>query len=141
MIDEVPTLIYSVHGTYAKGAIVQDDCTLQDTYIAKAGNYFAHGKTLHKAREDAFNKYTQDMSKEERIEAFLKAHPDKEAKYTYDDLFRWHNILTGSCEQGRLQFCKERNITPQDKFTVKEFCNLTENAYGGSIIRKLKESL
>ena len=56
MIDSVPTLIYSVHSNYAKGAILKDDLTLQPCFIAKVGNSFAHAETLKKAFADATGK-------------------------------------------------------------------------------------
>lgn len=50
-IDNVPTLIYSVKGDAAKGAVLGEDLTLKDCWIAKRGNFFAHGDTLHAAVE------------------------------------------------------------------------------------------
>lgn len=140
-VDGVQTLIYSVHGNYARGAIIRKDLTLRPCYIAKANDSFAHGETLKKAKEAALQKVCQDMSEEQRIDAFLAAHPDEDRKYSYDDLFRWHNILTGSCEMGRREFCKERGITEKDSFTIKEFCEITKDAYGGNIIKQLESRL
>lgn len=52
--------------------------------------------------------------------------------------FDWHNILTGSCEYGRKDFCRVNNIDIEnDMMTVKEFLSLTKNAYGRDIIEKL----
>ncbi|MBQ1295079.1 MAG: hypothetical protein IIY21_13640, partial [Clostridiales bacterium] len=52
-IDDINTLIDSVHGNYAKGRILCDDLTTKDCYVAKCGNYFAHGETLKQAMSDA----------------------------------------------------------------------------------------
>lgn len=58
------------------------------------------------------------------------------------DLFRWHHTLTGSCETGRRDFCRSRGIdVDNDSFTLDEFIELTENAYGGGIIKKLKKQI
>ena len=140
-VDGVPTLIYSIHGDYAKGAFLRTDLTLKPCYIAKVGDYFAHGETLKEARMAALEKSFIDMPEEQRIDAFLEEHPDKSQKYSYDDLFHWHNILTGSCEMGRREFCKERGITEKDSFTIKEFCEITKDSYGGNIIKQLENSL
>lgn len=115
--------------------------TLKPCYIAKEGDYFAHGDTARQAMQDAHAKYIQNMLKEKRIEAFVKAHPNYLELYPVIDLFDWHNILTGSCRFGREQFCRENNIDiEKDSFTVEEFIKLTATSYGGEIIRELKNS-
>ena len=141
MIDGVATLIYGVHGNMATGVIVQRDLTLKPCYIAKVGNCFAHGDTAHQAAQDANGKYLQDMPEEERIKAFIEAHPNKSEKYPASDLFEWHNTLTGSCRMGRENFCNERGIDiEEDSFTIKEFVELTKDSYGGDIIKQILEA-
>ena len=141
MIDGVQTIIYSIHGNLAKGAILQTNLTLKPCYIAKEGDCFAHGDTARKAMQDAHAKYMRDMPEEERIEEFVKAHPKYLELYPATDLFDWHNVLTGSCRMGREQFCLENNIdVEKDSFTVEEFIKLTANSYGGGIIKKLINS-
>ena len=141
MIDNVSTIIYRIHGNIAQGAIVQKDMTLKPCYIAKEGDYFAHGDTARQAMQDAHAKYMQNMPAEERIEEFMKAHPKYLELYPATDLFEWHNILTGSCRMGREQFCRENNIDiEKDSFTVEDFVKLTANSYGGETIKKLKDS-
>ena len=138
-IDCVPTLIDSVRGTFAQGHIIQADKTLKACYIARHGNYFAHGDTLHKAQEDALAKYMLNMPEEERIAEFIRAHPDIDAEYPCEGLFKWHNTLTGSCEFGRRQFCKDNGIDLQKSYTVRFFLDITKNAYGGNVIKKVIE--
>ena len=42
---------------------------------------------------------------------------------------------------GRKSFAKDHNIDiDHDEMTVEEFIKLTENAYGGGTIRKLREA-
>lgn len=54
------------------------------------------------------------------------------------ELYKWHNILTGSCEFGRREFCKDHKIDiDKDLLTVNEFIALTVNEYGGDIITQL----
>ena len=50
-IDGVNTLVRSVRGNTAHGAIVNSDLTLTPCYIVKQDNVFAHGETLRKAME------------------------------------------------------------------------------------------
>ena len=140
MIDGVTTLIYGVRGNMATGVIVQRDLTLKPCYIAKVGNFFAHGDTAHQAAQDANRKYLQNIPAEERIKAFIEAHPNKSEKYPASGLFEWHNTLTGSCRFGRESFCNERGINVEkDNFTVIEFVNLTKNSYGSEVINKILE--
>ena len=136
-IDDEPTLIDSVRGMVAKGYLVNRDKTLTPCYIVRHGNSFAHGASLKDAARDALAKHMQEMPEEERIAEFIKAHPDVSATYPCEDLFRWHNTLTGSCEFGRRQFCKDNGIDLNGRYTVLFFLNVTKNAYGGEVIKSL----
>ena len=138
-IDGVQTLIYSVHGIYAKGAIVNSDLTLTPCFVAKVDDCFAHGETLQKAVADARVKALQNTSIEERIDTFVSLYADPNQKAAGKEFFNWHNILTGSCEQGRLQFCKDNDIDINADYTPMEFLNLCKDAYGGEIIKQVIE--
>lgn len=142
IIDDIPTIITSVHNNTAKGYIVNDDLTLTKCYIAKGNNKFAHGDTLKKAVEDLQNKIFAEMDVEETIDMFIKEFSDTEKKYPAKDFYIWHNRLTGSCEAGRNHFVKENGIDlDKDMFTVKEFIEMTENSFGGKIVKQLKQKL
>lgn len=139
-IDRVPTVIRQVRDNVAKGFILNDDLTLTPCYVVKEGNTFAHGETLRKAMAALREKLFEDMPEEERIAAFVKEHKAG-VKYPVSDLYDWHHRLTGSCEMGRKQFARDHNIDIEhDKITVEEFIKLTENAYGGETIKKLREA-
>ena len=101
---------------------------------------FAHGDNLHKAMAALTDKMFDDMPEEERIAEFIKAHPDKDKAYPNQDLFDWHHRLTGSCMAGRNAFVKDRGLTLNGKTTVAAFIKLTENAYGGSVIKALAKA-
>ncbi|MDE7442590.1 MAG: hypothetical protein K2M65_00330 [Muribaculaceae bacterium] len=139
IVDGLPSLIDSVHGTYAKGKILKIDFTTEDCYIAKVGDkYFAHGDTLHKAFEDARSKAFKDLPVNARIAEFKKQYPDKDVKIPATELYEWHNRLTGSCEMGRKVFAHQHNIDiKHDSFTTAEFVALTKGAYKGDVITKL----
>ena len=138
-IDGVPTLIDSVRGTFAKGHMVNKNKTLSPCFIARQGNSFAHGYTLQAAYADALAKHMQDMPEEERIEMFVSEHPNLDGVHPCKDLFMWHNTLTGSCKMGRTQFCKDNGIDINGQYTVRYFLDITKNAYGGAVIRKVRE--
>ena len=138
-IDDTPTIISSVKGNVAKGYIVQSDLSLTPCFVVKGKNLFAHGSNLHEAMAALTDKMFDDMPEEERIAAFIKAHPDKDKTYPNQDLFDWHHRLTGSCMAGRNAFVKDRGLSLDGETTVTDFITLTENAYGGSTIRKLAE--
>ena len=142
LIDGVRTLVDEVKGNFAKGWIVNGDMTLSMCWIAKVGSSFAHGKDIHAAHTDALSKHLRRMPEEERIDSFIKAHPDMSCAYPGMDLFEWHNILTGSCEMGRMAFCRDRGIDLHtSSYTVEEFIRLTCNSYGSDIIRQLADRL
>ena len=139
-IDNTPTLIYSVRGTIARGAILHDDLTLNDCYIAKVGNSFAHGGTAHDAMRDATAKDVEARPLEERIEEFKKQYPELITKATGKELYDWHHILTGSCTMGRDEFCRAKNIEMDKLYTIEYFLSLTANSYGSNVIKQVMDS-
>lgn len=114
------------------------DLTTKPCYVAKVEGCFAHGDTLRGAMAAAREKAYEMMPEEKRIEAFVNAHKRGE-KYSNRDLFDWHNRLTGSCLAGRKAFVANHGIDLDGESTVEEFIDMTENDYGGNVIRKLKE--
>ena len=140
VVDSIPTIFTAIHGNVARGFILQSDLTQTACYIVKGNGMFAHGDDLHKAMSALRDKMFEDMPEEERIAEFIKEHPDKEKAYPNQDLFDWHHRLTGSCMAGRNAFVKDRGLTLDGETTVAEFIKLTENAYGGSTIKALKQA-
>ena len=139
IIDGVPTIITNIHGNIAQGYTLSKNTILVPCYIAKVGNYFAHGDTAKHAYADALAKYQQNQPLSERIADFINQYPSLDSEATHEDLFRWHSVLTGSCRFGRLEFCKEHGLNPeQGTMTVRQFLNLTQDAYGGDAIRELR---
>ena len=141
-IDGVATIIKRIIKGVAKGFIINNDLTLSPCYIVKGHNKFAHGETIKKAMEDLQNKIFEDMDTEEAIDMFLKEFSDLNKKYPAKDFYIWHNRLTGSCEMGRNSFVANGGYDIEnDTFTVQEFINITKNAFGGDVIRRLEEKL
>lgn len=136
-IDGVPTILRRIRGNYAKGAILNADLSTSPCFIAKQDRIFAHGETLSEAVRALRDKLFMEMPEEERINAFLAEHAGMKA-YPVMDFFEWHSKLTGSCEMGRRDFAKRHGIDLNGEMTVEEFIRLTENDYGGEIIKKLK---
>ena len=139
-IDGIPTIIDSIHGNYAKGKILKDDLTITECFIAKCGNFFAHGENLKQALSDAREKYNENKPLEERISEFNETYPDNDTPIDGNELFSWHHILTGSCLFGRKEFCLSKGLDVNAKYTVREFISLTENAFGSDVIKQLKQS-
>lgn len=140
VIDDVPTILTRIIGNVAKGFIVCADFSLAPTFVCKQGNTFAHGETLHKAREALLEKLFDDMPTEERIAAFC-AEFKPGVKRPATDFFSWHHRLTGSCEQGRREFARQHDVDiDRDEMTPEEFFALTRDSYGGSIIRQTEEA-
>ena len=136
-IDDVPTIITAVHRNVAKGYILQTDLSFTPCFVVKGNNQFAHGNTIREAMSALTDKIFEDMPEEERLTEFIKAHPDPEKAYPNQDLFDWHNRLTGSCLAGRTAFVKDRGLTLDGETTVTEFIELTKNSYNGSVIVNL----
>jgi len=136
LIDGTQTIIHSIHSNYAKCSIIKKDLALQSCFVAKVGDYFAHGTTLKEAFVDANDKFTQNLSEEERITMFESKYKWGES-YPIKDFYDWHNILTGSCKFGRDSFAEQNGIDLDGVMTVEQFIELTKNAYGGDIIKKL----
>mgnify|MGYP001268756732 CR=1 FL=1 len=140
-IDDVNTMLHSVRGNVAKGAILNKDLTLTPCYVVKQNNCFAHGKTLREAMNALRDKLFEDMPEEERIVAFLKK-TDREKAYPTTYFYDWHHRLTGSCDLGRRQFADDHGVDLEHgTMTLREFLELTKNAYGGDVIRKVMEEL
>ena len=140
VIDDVQTIIKSVHDNIAQGFILNNDLTLHPCYIVKEQNKFAHGDTLHDAFMSLQEKLYDGSTEEERIEAFREKFPDYDTPYPNRDLFAYHHVLTGSCRMGRESFCKDKGISLNDSTTVRQFVLLTKGSYGSATIRKLPQA-
>ena len=135
------TIIYSVHGNIARGATINSDLTISDCYIAKCGDYLAHGETAKQAMADAQSKAWQNKPIEERIDLVVSKYPDVDVPIEHSALFSLHNFLTGSCLFGRQEFAKAHYLDPEHgSMTMREFIHLTKDAYGGDNIRQLADA-
>ena len=138
LIDEIQTGIMLAKGNVAKGFILNSDFTTKPCYIVKDNNgIYAHGETLKEAEKALRNKQLETMSIEERIQLF-KEHFESDKLYKGQEFYNWHHTLTGSCKMGRDSFCEEHGINLESEYTVKDFIELTENSYGGEIIKELR---
>ncbi len=140
MVDDIPTIFKSIRNNIAKGFIVKNDLQFEPCYIVKENNQFAHGFTLKDAFMSLQAKLYDDSTEEERIEAFKKQFPEYDVKYDNMDLFVYHHVLTGSCRMGREAFMSNKGLSLDGKTSVREFVKLTQDAYGGDIIKKLPEA-
>ena len=138
-IDNIPTIITQVRGNIACGYIVQNGPTLESCFIAKVGNFFAHGKTLKEAVADAKVKKMGKTPIEEQIEKFIKVLGPLDSEHTGKEFYDWHHVLTGSCKMGRDGFCKIHNIDLTKMYSVRYFLDITEETYGGNVIKSIKE--
>ena len=140
MVDDTQTIITSVRGNVAQGFILQSDLQLKPCFIVKESNKFAHGNTLRDAFTSLQEKLYEDSTEEERIEAFKQKFPYYYTEYDNQDLFAYHHVLTGSCRMGRESFVANKGLSLDGKTTVREFVELTKNAYGGDIIKQLPQA-
>ena len=138
IIDRIQTIVKRIKGNLAKGYILNSDFTKTACYVVKSDGCFAHGETLKKACEALQSKIFERMDIDENISEFRKKFKPG-VKYPGEDYFVWHHYLTGSCEMGRRSFVNDREIDLSDTFTPEEFIEICKDAYGGKIIRQLKE--
>ena len=139
-IDEVPTLIDRITLSIAQGRIVKDDLTTEDCFIARAGDFWAHGKTVRRAVADAQAKQLEAEPVETRIALFRELFPSLQNKATGQSFYDWHHILTDSCTMGRDEFCKSHGIKMDQLYTVGYFLQITAGSYGGEVIKSLRKS-
>ena len=140
-IDGVQTILRNIHGNVARADILQSDLTLTPCYVVKQDNKFAHGDTIEAAMAALMDKLFDDMPVEERICKFLEdVKPG--VKYPAQVFFDWHHRLTGSCEAGRRAFAADHEIDLQNgEYTLEEFLDLTKEAYGSDVIRRVIDTL
>lgn len=138
-IDGQQTIITAVMGNVAKGCLLHHNLYMKPCYIVKGNGCFAHGETIREAREALRDKLYANLDTEQVIAEF-KEKFELDKKYPAMDFYNWHHYLTGSCAAGRRNFAENHDIDlNNDTFTVEEFIALTENDYGGEIIRELKK--
>jgi hypothetical protein len=140
IIDNVPTIILGIKNNIANGYIINSDLTITKTFVVKVGNYFAHGESIKSALNDAQAKFNDNLPDESKIEMFLYEF-NLVDKYDCEVFFSWHKTLTGSCEQGRLNFMKNKGIEFGERFTVLEFLDLTKNEYNNGIINEIIQQI
>lgn len=138
-IDSVPTILYSVKGDYAKGAIVSEsDLSLTPCFVMKKGEMYAHGSTLHEAHSIVHDKFEKKHSIEERIATFKSKFPDFSIKLKIKELLDWHYYLTGSCLLGKLAVINDNGLNiEQDSVSINEFIEYSRDKFGWNIIKLL----
>ena len=139
-VDDTPTIITAVHGNVAQGYLLEHNTRLIPCYIVKEANKFAHGATLREAYTALQEKLYDGSTVEERIAAFIEKFPGYDTPYDNADLFIYHHVLTGSCRMGRENFVKNHGLSLDGQTTVRQFVALTEDSYGGKMIRHLEEA-
>lgn len=138
LIDFINTIIINVKKNIAQGFILNSDMTLEPCYIVKNDNYHSHGKSLKEAMNNLSKKTFANLNFEDKIKEFKIKFNDLTKKYNAEDFFEWHYYLTGSCEMGRRNWCKNHNINiEKDTFTIMEFIKLTKDSYNGDKIKRL----
>lgn len=139
-IDRTPTILVNVHGNLAQGFTLRDNVILVPCYVAKVGNFFAHGKTAKEALSQAQEKYDECKPLDERIADTINKYPTLNTVVPHSELYILHHVLTGSCKFGRDEFAQAHNLDPdKGSMTMREFIELTRDAYGGDAIRQLEK--
>lgn len=98
-------------------------------HASKSGTGVQHGWShrRHTSRNDGGTRY----------DTFLR-ETDREKVYPTQYFYDWHHRLTGSCDMGRKQFARDHGVDlDHGMMTLTEFLELTKDAYGGDVIRKV----
>ena len=136
-VDDIPCIFKFVHKDWACVEVLdKDNFTTRTAFLGKFENVIAHGDTIRDAITDAKTKYFSQLDFEKIKEMFLQEFSKKE-KMTVKELYDWHGLLTGSCRFGRSQFQEEHGLKDTDEFTLEQFIELTQDAFGGSRIKEL----
>ena len=136
-IDKIPCTFDSIKGNAALVSVINvADFSDSKMYVAKRGNLFAHGNTLKEAHESVELKYYSTIGRDKAIAEF-KNQFKAGIEYSNNLFYKWHTILTGSCESGKNHWLKENGININGSMTVAQFIEKTKNAYGSDIIRSL----
>ena len=122
-IDNILSEILLKRGNVYKIKIVGQ---FKESYLVNEGNYWAHGDTLKKAKEDLQFKIISEKLKKEPIKA--------------DTIItiQYYRLLTGACEFGCKSWMEQNNIT-KEKIKAKDLLPILEktNAYGLESFKKL----
>lgn len=137
-VDCTPTIITNIKGNIAQGYTISHNVKLVPCYIARVGNYLAHGDTAHDALQAAQEKYEEDRPLSERIADTVAKYPTLDTVVPHSELYTLHHTLTGSCKFGRDKFAANHGLDPkQGEMTIRQFINLTMDAYGSDAIKEL----
>ena len=79
------------------------------------------------------------MPIEERIKKFTEVFGSLDSEHKGKEFYDWHHLLTGSCRMGRDTFCKSYDIDLEKKYTVRYFLDITDESYGGDVIKLIKK--
>lgn len=135
-INDKHVIIEQLHRNYARVKIISIDLSLYDQWLVKYQGYFGFGKTLKEANTNAKLNASREIPLEIRIEHFINTHPLFE-EFTGQELFDWHDYLTGSCKAGKYKFCRDNNVDFNKKYTVLYFLNLVKDSYKPEIIEQV----
>ena len=144
-IDSIPTIITSVKKNIAKGYILNNDLTLTPCFIAKNDSLFnralfAHGDNLKSALSALQDGIIIRLNVDERVKAFVNAHPNGNTTYTVEHFSTWHFRLTGSYNLGCNYFADSNGLNTTDNMTVLEFIKLAKkDEYCSKIIKQLTQ--
>ena len=92
-------------------------------FVAKRGDFNAHGNTVKEAVSDLLFKEQQAMDVSEHVKRV------KEQGYVTPNDYR---LLTGACRQGTEQFLHANGFTWEDRLPIGEVCKLVKDQFGGS---------
>lgn len=139
-LDNLPVILYTVIGNAAYGALIKPDMTIEKGIIARYGNSYAFAPkardAYNAARELSIKRGWEHFEKDP-VAFMLKNYPDPDMLVDRKVLLELHNVLTGSCIDGRKDFIKENNISLEGTMTLRDFFQLCKYTFGREILAKV----
>lgn len=138
-VGEINFIFTAIHGNFARGFALEKNTHIVPCYIAKEGDQFGIGKNLHEAFTFAHEKQYNLSTEEERINTWMQRYPTCNTEVDRDEFLMYHNILTGSCRRGRVEWVKKARWAEGEKRGLADLLTEVENEYGGEMVKKLME--
>ena len=104
--------------TIVKGIDFND---YDEVYIAKEGELSAHGSTLREAIDDLTFKKMEDIDVDEIVKEIKKTEKVTRSQY---------RAITGACQYGTNQFCKQHKIEELEEIKLEDLRKILVNDYG-----------
>lgn len=139
-IEDMSVILYNVVGKAAYAALILPDLSIKKGILVRYGNSFAfaeHAKEAFEKAKELSTKRGWELVISNTQEYMLSVYPNVDNEYSVKDLLTLHNLLTGSCAEGREAFIKEHHIDTNSTATLRTFFEYSKYAFGKESIAEV----